>query len=242
MITLSAICFGLTAIKYAMVERFEYAVFFILIAALLDVLDGKFARALRAVSEFGGHLDSLADFVNFGFVPVFILYLWELNEMPRIGWAALLFFTMCCAIRLARFNVDIEENSKKADWNIKFFKGVPSPAGALFCLAPIMISFVAEDKLISGMENFRWIKEPIFLSVYVIFFGFLMISRLPTYSIKKVLVKKEYTYLVFALFAFLVMLVFIQPWLVVLLILAFYLLLLPFSVAHYYRLLNSHEK
>ena len=241
MITLAAICFGLTAIKYALAERFEMAVFFVLIATLLDVLDGKFARALKAVSEFGGQLDSLADFLNFGFVPVFIIYIWELHNTPRIGWAAVLFFTMCCAIRLARFNIDIG-NENKPEWKIRFFTGLPSPAGALMCLSPLMVIFVAQDKLVTIMDGFNWIRNPNFLIIYVILVGFLMVSRIPTYSIKKLLIKGEYTYLIFGGFALITMLAFIQPWLVVLSVMGVYFLLLPVSVLHYYKHLNSDDK
>jgi len=240
-ITLAGICFGLSAIRYAIAGKFEIAVSFVLIATFIDVLDGKFARALKAVSEFGSQLDSLADFINFGFVPVFLLYLWSTHEVPRFGWASVLFFTMCCAIRLARFNVDSDSGIKK-DWEIRFFKGLPSPAGALACLSPMMFYFAANDKLLSLVKYADMVKNPYFLILFSISTAILMASRVPTYSIKKLIIKREYISLLLVLFAIFIVLGFIQHWLMVLFVGAIYFLLIPVSTLHYYSLKNSDNK
>lgn len=237
-ITLAGICFGLSAIRYAIAGKFEVAVSFVVIATFLDVLDGKFARALKAVSEFGSQLDSLSDFINFGFVPVFLLYLWSMHEVPRFGWAAVLFFTMCCAIRLARFNVDIDREDKK-EWEVRFFKGLPSPAGALACLSPIMFNYAAKDKLVSLTNYAEFLKEPYFLIIYSAVVAILMASRVPTYSIKKLIIKREFISLLLVFFAILIVLGFIQHWLMVLFVGAIYFALIPVSTLHYYSLKNK---
>jgi CDP-diacylglycerol--serine O-phosphatidyltransferase len=235
MVTLTGICVGLTAIKFALDGKFERAVAFVLIATILDVLDGKFARALKAVSEFGGQLDSLSDFINFGFVPAFILYLWNTNQISRFGWAGVLFYTMCCAIRLARFNVE-SDNENKPAWHIRFFKGVPSPAGALACLGPMILTFAIDDKLISLNKYFEFIKNPYFLIYYCCFIGVLMASRIPTYSVKKLAIKRDYISLLFIVFSIFIILAFIQPWLTVIFAGIIYFSLLPISVIHFLKL------
>lgn len=241
MITLLGICFGLTAVRYALAGKFEHAVAFVVIATFIDVLDGKFARALKAVSEFGGQLDSLSDFINFGFVPAFLLYLWSTNEVARFGWGSVLFFTMCCAIRLARFNVDSDEKNEPKDWEIRFFKGLPSPAGALACLSPMMFYFAANDKLISLVKYADFFKNPYFLIIYSAAIAILMASRIPTYSIKKLFIKREYISLLFILFSIFIAIGFVQHWLMVLFVGLIYFLLIPISTIHYYSLKNRDK-
>lgn len=237
-ITMSGICCGVSAIRFALDDRWERAVTFVVIATLLDALDGKFARALKATSKFGSNLDSLSDFINFGFVPVFLLYLWSMNEVPKYGWAAVLFYVVCCAIRLARFNSDIDkdEGEKPAEWRARFFKGVPSPAGALAVLAPMMAIFAVEKKFITKYDTFDFLVDPYFLIFYSMFIAILMASRVPSYSLKKILIKKKFLSLFFIFVAGCIITAFIQPWLMIIFTGVVYYALIPISALHYYKL------
>lgn len=239
-ITMSGICCGVSAIRFALDDRWEMAVTFVVIATLLDAIDGKFARVLKATSKFGSNLDSLSDFINFGFVPVFLLYLWSMYEVPKFGWGAVLFFVVCCAVRLARFNSDIEEEEKPAEWKIRFFKGVPSPAGALAVLAPMMMIFAVEKKFIAKYESFEFLTEPYFLIFYSVFIAILMASRIPTYSLKKILIKKKFLSLFFIFVAGCIIFAYIQPWLMIVFTGFVYFGLIPISATHYYRLEKNH--
>lgn len=243
MITLAGLCLGITAIRYGLAGKFEMAVSFIVIAALLDAIDGRLARALNATSKFGGELDSLCDFVNFGLTPIFLTYLWCLNTVPAFGWGAVLFFTVCTAIRLARFNSDIDSSlvpqQPKAQWAAKFFTGIPSPAGALMCLSPLMITFVLESKFPEYKKMFYFVYEPLFVLIWSVVIAMLMASRLPTYSMKKMLIKRKFISIFLMFFSLLIILAFIEPWLVVLTIGGLYLVSFPFSTIHYLKLSNS---
>src|SRR6202795_830175 len=141
LITLLALCAGLTAIRLSVEERLEWAVVAIVFAALLDGVDGRVARMLKGTSRFGAELDSLADFVNFGVAPALILYFWGLHELKSAGWIAAMVFAICAALRLARFNVMIEDPNRPA-WAANFFVGVPAPAGAITVLLPIYVQFL----------------------------------------------------------------------------------------------------
>ncbi len=235
-ITMSGICCGVSAIRFALDDRWERAVTFVVIATLLDALDGKFARALKATSKFGSNLDSLSDFINFGFVPVFLLYLWSMNEVPKFGWAAVLFYVVCCAIRLARFNSDLEVEEKPAEWKARFFKGVPSPAGALAVLAPMMVIFAVEKKFIAKYDTFDFLINPYFLIFYSVLIALLMASRIPSYSLKKILIKKKFLSLFFIFVAGCIICFFIQPWLMIVFTGLVYYALIPISALHYYSL------
>src|ERR1700675_802058 len=141
LITLLALCAGLTAIRLAFEQRLEWAVAAIVFAAFLDGIDGRVARMLKGTSRFGAELDSLADFVNFGVAPALILYFWGLHELKSAGWIAAMVFAICAALRLARFNVMIEDPNRPA-WAANFFVGVPAPAGAITVLLPIYVQFL----------------------------------------------------------------------------------------------------
>ena len=175
LITLGAICSGLTAIRLAFEGRFGLAVVAIVFAALLDGLDGRVARFLKSTSSFGEQMDSLADFVNFGVTPALVLYLWTLNDAKSIGWIVALVFAICGCLRLARFNVTLEDPDKPK-WHVDFFTGVPAPAGALLVLLPVYLGLL-------GMERDSWMTG--FTIIYVLFIGFLMVSNLPTWSGKR---------------------------------------------------------
>ena len=175
LITLGAICSGLTGIRLAFESRFELAIVAVVFAAVLDALDGRVARFLKSSTSFGEQLDSLADFVNFGVAPALVLYLWTLNEARSLGWIVALIFAMCGCLRLARFNVTLDDPDQP-EWQVDFFTGVPAPAGALLALLPVYLGLL-------GMERDAWVTS--FSMVYLLFVGFLMVSNLPTWSGKR---------------------------------------------------------
>src|SRR5438309_3305707 len=176
LITLLALCAGLTAIRLAIEEKLEWAVAAIVFAALLDGIDGRIARLLKGTSKFGAELDSLTDFVNFGVAPALIVYLWDLHELKSAGWIAAMVFAICTGLRLARFNVMIDDPNKPA-WAANFFTGIPAPAGAITVLLPIYVYFL-------GMPRLSF-TAPVTL-VYTLAIAFLMVSRLPVFSGKRV--------------------------------------------------------
>ena len=179
-ITLIAICAGLTAIRFGFQGDYERAVMLILAAGFLDGIDGRLARLLRSESSMGAELDSLADFVNFGVAPALLIHSWVLKDLPRAGWIAVLVFAICCVIRLARFNISSKEEpgAQKGE----FFIGVPAPAGALMVMFPMYVSFIFSDAAL---------VPPLLMAVYTIVVGLLMISRVPTYSFKNVKISRE---------------------------------------------------
>lgn len=178
LVTLLALSMGLTAIRFAAEQQFEKAVIAVIVAAVLDGLDGRLARALKGTSRFGAELDSLADFVDFGVAPALLLYFWALHERPGFGWFAALVFVIAAALRLARFNVMIDEPGKPA-WHGDFFVGMPAPAGAVTVLLPLYLhlSFIE----LPGSKALA----PIYI-VYVLFIAFLMASRIPHFSGKRI--------------------------------------------------------
>jgi len=176
LITLLALCAGLTAIRLAVEDKLEWAVAAIVFAAMLDGIDGRVARMLKGTSRFGAELDSLTDFVNFGVAPALILYFWGLHELGHAGWIAAMVFAICAGLRLARFNVMIDDPDKPA-WGANFFLGVPAPAGAITVLLPIYVYFL-------GVPRLAFVA-PVTL-LYTLAVAFLMVSRLPVFSGKRV--------------------------------------------------------
>jgi len=176
LITLLALCAGLTAIRLAVEDKLEWAVAAIVFAALLDGIDGRIARMLKGTSRFGAELDSLADFVNFGVAPALMLYFWGLHELGNAGWIAAMVFAISTGLRLARFNV-MADDPNKPTWAANFFVGVPAPAGAITVLLPIYVYFL-------GMPRVVFVA-PVAL-VYTLTIAFLMVSRLPVFSGKRV--------------------------------------------------------
>ena len=176
LITLLALCAGLTAIRLAVEEKLEWAVAAIVFAALLDGIDGRIARLLKGTTRFGAELDSLADFVNFGVAPALMVYFWSLHELKSAGWIAAMVFAICTGLRLARFNVMVDDPNKPV-WAGNFFVGIPAPAGAITVLLPIYVYFL-------GMPRFAFVA-PVTL-VYTLGIAFLMVSRLPVLSGKRV--------------------------------------------------------
>lgn len=173
-VTLLSLCAGLTAMRLAVEgdEKLDRAVIAILIAAILDGLDGRIARLLKATSRFGAELDSLADFVSFGVAPGFILYMYGLHDLQSFGWIVTLVFAMACALRLARFNVMIDDPSRP-DWQKNFFVGIPAPAGALTALLPVYIHLLGVPRA----PGFAVVE-----ACYIVFIALMMVSRIPTYA------------------------------------------------------------
>jgi CDP-diacylglycerol--serine O-phosphatidyltransferase len=225
LITLLALCAGLTGIRLAIEGKIEWAVYAIVFAAALDGIDGRVARMLKGTSRFGAELDSLADFFNFGVAPALILYLWGLHELGNVGWIAAMVFAICAGLRLARFNVMIDDPNRPP-WAGNFFVGVPAPAGAITVLLPIYVSFL-------GMPRLGFVAPVTFL--YTLAIAFLMVSRLPVYSGKRVgkRVAPEMVLLVFVLvvlfFAFLIA----YPWWVLTIGTVIYLACLPLGWRSY---------
>lgn len=174
LVTLLALCMGLTSIRFAVEGRFQIAVIAVVVAAILDGLDGRLARVLRGTSRFGAELDSLADFVDFGVAPGLILYFWSLDQIKSLGWFAALVFAIACALRLARFNVMSDDQTPPA-WQARFFMGMPAPAGAIVGLLPLYLSLsVLNVPATRGFVPFE--------IAYVLVIAFLMASRIPHFS------------------------------------------------------------
>ena len=220
LVTLLALCAGLTAIRMAIEARYGEAIAMIVVAAVLDGIDGRVARFLRSTSRFGAELDSLTDFVNFGVAPAILLYAWALDEVRSLGWIAALVFAICAALRLARFNVAID-NPNKPEWQANFFVGVPAPAGALIVLLPVYLEYL-------DLPHGRF-TAPVVL-VYTIAVGLLMVSRLPTWSGKKFGgVSRDFVLPLFVFVVVLAAMLFSYPWHVLTVGAVAYLAALPFG-------------
>ena len=213
LITVGALCAGLTAVRLATEGRFGLAVALIILAALMDGLDGRLARLLKSESEIGAELDSLCDFVNFGVAPGLIIYLWALQDMRSEGWIAALVYTVACLLRLARFNV----GARDPDRDSSSFQGVPSPMGAMLVLAPIFLAKALGD----GTPI-----APLAIALWMAFCGALMVARFPTPSFKKISFKTEIVSFVVLGFVVLVAALLSYPWQTLALLDAAYLLIL----------------
>jgi len=224
-ITLLALCAGLTAIRLAVEDKLEFALAGIVFAAVLDGVDGRVARLIKGTSRFGAELDSLADFVNFGVAPGLILYFWSLHELKSVGWIAAIVFAICAALRLARFNVAIDDPNRPA-WAGNFFVGVPAPAGAIVVLLPIYLHFL-------GLPQIVFVTF-----VYTVVVALLMVSRLPVFSGKKLSkrVPREMVLPVLVLVVLFVALLLSYPWVVLTAGTVTYLGCLPFGWMAYRRL------
>jgi len=225
LITLLALCAGLTAIRLAVEDKLELALAAIVFAALLDGIDGRIARMLKGTSRFGAELDSLADFVNFGVAPALILYLWGLHDLKSAGWIAALVFAICAGLRLARFNVMIDDPNRPA-WAGNFFTGIPAPAGAITVLLPIYITFLGVPV---GLVTV-W-----FTFFYTLLIALLMVSRLPVFSGKRVgkRVPPEMVLPVFVMVVLFFALLVSYPWQVLTLGTLLYLACLPLGWLSY---------
>ena len=188
MLTLIGVCIGLTSIRFALDEKFELAVIAIIFAALFDGLDGRIARLINATSKVGKELDSLTDMISFGVAPAFIMYFWKLNTLEKFGWLLCLIYIICVALRLARFNIN--STNQSPSWKDNFFEGVPSPAGGILILTPLIVS-------LSGF-NIITINYNLVVPIFFIITSLLLISKFPTYSFKKIVIPRKTT--IFLLF------------------------------------------
>lgn len=218
-LTIAALCAGLTAVRFAFLGRWEHAVAAIIIAGVLDGLDGRMARLLNATSKFGAELDSLSDFVSFGAAPALIIYRWSADDAGGIGWAAALFYAVCCALRLARFNTMLGDPNPPP-WAKNYFTGVPAPAGAGLAMLPIMLVFEFGG---------GFFDRPAFCVVWLVGVGALMISRIPTFSLKQMHIPRGMTLPALIGAAMLIGALASAPWATFVAIGALYLLSIPLS-------------
>ncbi|WFP66159.1 MULTISPECIES: phosphatidylcholine/phosphatidylserine synthase [unclassified Mesorhizobium] len=235
LVTVLAICAGLSGIRFAFEDRFEPAVVMVLLAAFLDGIDGRLARMLKATSKFGAQMDSLADIVNFGVAPALVLYAFLLDRAGSPGWIAALLFTIACGMRLARFNVLADDTDQPA-WQTEYFVGVPAPAGAVLVMLPLYLYFLR-----LGLEPSR--PAAFVATGFTVLVAFLLVSRLPVYSGKSVKVPGDRVLPVILGVVLYILLLMAYPWYTLTASVAGYLLFLPFSVRAYSkRAMREGEK
>ena len=229
-VTLFALCLGLTAIRLAIEGRFDLAVGAIILACVMDFLDGLLARLLKSASKFGAELDSLADCLNFGIAPPMLLYLWTMDGLGNFGWICALFYAICCALRLARFNTDLDEKGKSAAaqaWESAYFIGVPAPSGAGLVLIPFYLHFLG---VIPGM-----VAAPA-SAILCIAVGLLMVSRIPTFSLKTTTrIRPDLVLPLLLMIAFLGAVIANYPWMSFTAMALLYIAVIPISAASYGR-------
>ena len=221
-LTLVGVCIGLSSIKFALDAKYELAIIAVVFAAVIDGLDGRIARLIKGTSKVGKELDSLTDVISFGVAPAFIMYFWLLNNLGKFGWLLCLIYVVCVVLRLARFNVNSNEESS---WRDNFFEGIPSPAGGILVLMPLIYS-------LSGFEFLKISLETL-VPIFFITISLLLISKFPTYSLKKIVVPRSMTiFLLFVIvlyFGFLLIYTFKAMFISGML----YLILIPISLVHY---------
>ena len=230
MLTLIGVCIGLTSIRFALSGEFHLAIIAIIFAALIDGLDGRIARLIKGTSKVGKELDSLTDMISFGVAPAFIMYFWKLSTLGRLGWLLCLIYVICVALRLARFNVN---SNQEPSWRDNFFEGVPSPAGGILVLTPLIISLTD--------LNYININNNIVVPAFFITTSLLLISKFPTYSFKKIVIQRKAT--IFLLFGIILFfgLMLVYPFIMISLSAIIYLLLLPISYFNYQKLKKQNN-
>lgn len=231
LMTLIALAAGLTAIQFAWDSNWERAVLAILVAVVLDTMDGATARLLNATSEFGAQLDSLSDFLAFGVAPSIILYSWILEDSGKIGWMAMLIFAACSALRLARFNVTQKELPQ---WKKGFFSGVPAPAGAGLALLPLIV-WIQEPRF---FEQFAF-ASPL-VGLWTIFIAGLMVSRIPTFSTKMIKLPAKFAMPAMAFAALMIAALVHAPWQTLTISALAYIISIPFAISHFRKLQKEH--
>ena len=226
-ITLIGVCIGLTSIKFAIDGKFAIAVVAILFAGLMDALDGRIARLIKGTSKMGKELDSLGDVISFGVAPALIMYFWNLQYLEKLGWFVCLIYVVCVALRLARFNINSEEETS---WKDNFFEGMPSPAGGIIVLMPLVLSF-------SGLEEFLFkINYDLLVPSSFIIVSILLISTIPTYSFKKIVIPRAMTkFLLFGIVLFFGALL-VYTFKILAVSSVVYLCLIPVSYFHYKKI------
>ncbi len=221
-LTIFGVCLGLSSIKFALDTNYAMSVIAIGFAAILDTLDGRVARLIKATSKVGKELDSLTDVISFGVAPSFVMYFWTINEIGKIGWMLVLIYTVCCALRLARFNLTVVEETET--WKINFFEGVPSPAAAGLILLPLILN-------LSDLVQFE--NTAIISSIVILMVSILMVSKIPTYSLKRIVIPRHLTiFLLLGIGIYLSLLIF-YTFETLFFSGLIYLLLIPVSYFHY---------
>lgn len=233
-VTLMALCSGVTTIKFAIMQNWTYAIVCLFLACVFDGLDGRVARKLKASSKFGAELDSLSDFVSFGVAPAVLMYQWCLNGIPHWGWIFTLMFSAGMAMRLARFNTMLEDATVPEYWS-HYFVGVPAPMAAAIAVMPLLISF--------AYPEYDFILRNKYLcSAIIILVAYLMVSRIPTLSLKKTRINADYFLPLMVLFALFVSCLLTQPWLTLGLFTLAYLLTIPFTIIKFLHDKRAYEK
>ena len=220
--TLVGVCIGLSSIKFAFDEKFTLSIIAIIVAAIIDGLDGRIARLIQGTSKVGKELDSLTDVISFGVAPAFIMYFWKLNELGRVGWLICLIYVVCVALRLARFNVN---SGQEPSWRDNFFEGVPSPAGGVLVLMPLIYS-------LSDIQMLN-INYDFFVPIIFVTISILLISKVPTYALKKISVPRSMT--IFLLLAVVLYfgLLLIYTFNAIVISGLIYFIMIPISLLHY---------
>jgi CDP-diacylglycerol---serine O-phosphatidyltransferase len=229
-LTLLALCAGMTAMRFAMGGNFEAAVFSIIAAGVFDGLDGRMARLLKATSSFGAELDSLSDFISFGVAPAAVLYLWTLSELHGLGWAIALLFAVCCALRLARFNT--EASHETLSYVAPFFTGAPAPAGAGLVMVPMFLSFEWGD---------WFFRSPYLSAVTVTGVALLMISKVPTVSLKRIRIPHHLVIPTLLAFGVATGFLTTEPWLTLIVVGIVYVGSIPLTIRSYLRLKRAAQ-
>ena len=229
-LTLIGVCIGLTSINFALNGNYKLSIIAILLAAIIDGLDGRIARLIKGTSKVGKELDSLTDVISFGVAPAFIMYFWQLNSLGKVGWLISLIYVVCVALRLARFNVN---SVGEPSWRDNFFEGIPSPAGGILVLSPLIHET-------SGFEIVQ-INNQMITPILFIIVSILLISKIPTYSFKKIVVPRSTT--IFLLFGIVLLfgLLLIFPFKALVIGCVVYFLMIPASIIHFLKLKKSFK-
>jgi len=221
-LTIFGVCLGLSSIKFALDSNYAMSIMAIGFAAILDTLDGRVARLIKGTSKVGKELDSLTDVISFGVAPSFIMYFWTLNEIGKFGWMFVLIYTVCCALRLARFNLTTIDEYES--WKINFFEGVPAPAAAGLVLLPLILN-------LSGIIEFQ--NYSVLSSITILLTSILMVSKIPTYSLKRILIPRHLTIFLLLGMGIYVSLLIFYTFQTLFLSGVIYFLLMPISYFHY---------
>ena len=235
-LTVISLCAGLTAIRFSLNGNFDLAVLAIVFAGVMDGLDGRLARLLKGVTRFGAELDSLADFLSFGVAPVFVLYHWSLNSFggfAGMGWIAVLAYAVCCALRLARFNTMADDHHQQPGWTQNFFVGVAAPAAAGVAILPLVLVF--QFPALEGV-----LRSPYLLAPYTMALAALMVSRVPTVSLKRLRVQRTYVLPILLVVGFGVASLTSYPWITLGLFGIAYLVSIPITAMRYVQLEKQH--
>ncbi len=229
-LTLGGVCLGISSIKFSIDGNFGLAVTLILFSAILDALDGRIARMIKGTSEFGKELDSLTDFVSFGIAPVLILYFWELNNYGKLGWAIALIYSVCCVLRLARFN--LTKTNEQEEWKNNYFEGVPSPAGGLLILMPLVyeLSELGFQMNVKGLTPF-----------FTILVALLLVSKIPTLSFKKISISSKTTVFLLLVVGIIFIALLFYTFETLLFFSLIYLILIPVSIIIYKKQLRKYS-